>query len=170
MISTCSSVSLRLRAKSGERGIDTARLMGKVSVPHCEFHGRERPEHHRLVEVAKVSDPEHFARQRSEPLPKRQIVLLKRNPPEMIGIDACWGEHRSHGIGNPAWVGAQKFEPFDRAGRPAEEWPRVQEALQRMRPLAADALLASFQLAMDEATEQALGEMIRRDSERGESG
>ena len=62
------------------------------------------------------------------------------------------------------------WEPFDRAGRPADEWPRVQEALQRMRPLAADALLASFQLAMDEATEQALGEMIRRDSERGESG
>ncbi len=59
----------------------------------------------------------------------------------------------------------QIWEPFEKAGRPPEEWSRVQDALQRMRPLAADALLASFQLAMDEATEQAIGEMIRRDLE-----
>ncbi|MBK5111647.1 MAG: MerR family transcriptional regulator [Thermoleophilia bacterium] len=62
------------------------------------------------------------------------------------------------------------WEPFDRAGRPPDEWPRVQDALQRMRPLAADALLASFQLAMDEATEGAIGEMIRRDLETDRSG
>ena len=59
----------------------------------------------------------------------------------------------------------QIWEPFDRAGRPVDEWPRVQDALQRMRPLATDAFLASFQLAMDDATEQAIGEMIRRDRE-----
>ena len=28
------------------------------------------------------------------------------------------------------------WEPFDRAGRPEQEWPRIREALERMRPLA----------------------------------
>ena len=47
------------------------------------------------------------------------------------------------------------WEPFDRAGRPEEDWPTVREALERMRPLASDALLAMFQITMDEATEKA---------------
>lgn len=44
--------------------------------------------------------------------------------------------------------------PFDRAGRPEREWPRMNEALERMRPLAAGALLATFQIAMGEAVEK----------------
>jgi len=47
------------------------------------------------------------------------------------------------------------WEPFDRAGRPEEDWPKVREALDRMRPLASDALVAMFQIAMGEATEKA---------------
>ena len=53
--------------------------------------------------------------------------------------------------------------PFDRAGRPEEDWPKVREALDRMRPLASDALLAMFQVAMGEATEKA-GERTLRDA------
>ena len=47
------------------------------------------------------------------------------------------------------------WEPFDRAGRPEKEWPRIREALERMRPLAAQALTAVFQIAMAEAVERA---------------
>ncbi len=47
------------------------------------------------------------------------------------------------------------WEPFDRAGRPEGDWPKVREALDRMRPLASDALLAVFQIAMGEAVEKA---------------
>ncbi len=47
------------------------------------------------------------------------------------------------------------WEPFDRAGRPEEDWPKVREALDRMRPLASDALLAMFQITMGESTEKA---------------
>jgi DNA-binding transcriptional MerR regulator len=54
------------------------------------------------------------------------------------------------------------WEPFDRAGRPEEDWPKVREALDRMRPLASDALLAMFQIAMGEATEKA-GERTLRE-------
>jgi DNA-binding transcriptional MerR regulator len=47
------------------------------------------------------------------------------------------------------------WEPFDKAGRPEPDWPKVREALDRMRPLACDAVLAMFQIAMGEATEKA---------------
>jgi hypothetical protein len=46
------------------------------------------------------------------------------------------------------------WQPFDRAGRPERDWPRMSEALERMRPLAAGALLATFQIAMGEAVEK----------------
>jgi DNA-binding transcriptional MerR regulator len=56
------------------------------------------------------------------------------------------------------------WEPFDRAGRPEEDWPKVREALERLRPLASEALLAVFQMVMTEATEQAFGETLERPS------
>jgi DNA-binding transcriptional MerR regulator len=46
------------------------------------------------------------------------------------------------------------WQPFERAGRPEGDWPRMSEALERMRPLAAGALLATFQIAMGEAVEK----------------
>lgn len=51
--------------------------------------------------------------------------------------------------------GKEIWEPFDKAGQPEEEWPKVREALDRMRPLASDALLAVFQITMGESTEKA---------------
>jgi DNA-binding transcriptional MerR regulator len=47
------------------------------------------------------------------------------------------------------------WRPFDEAGRPEGDWPKIREALERMRPLAAGALLAMFQIAMNEAIETA---------------
>jgi DNA-binding transcriptional MerR regulator len=59
------------------------------------------------------------------------------------------------------------WEPFDRAGRPEEDWPKVREALERLRPLASGALLAVFQIVMTEATEKALGRALQRDLNDG---
>jgi DNA-binding transcriptional MerR regulator len=53
------------------------------------------------------------------------------------------------------------WEPFDRAGRPEGDWPKVREALDRMRPLASDALLSVFQIAMGEAVERASDRTLR---------
>jgi DNA-binding transcriptional MerR regulator len=53
------------------------------------------------------------------------------------------------------------WQPFDRAGRPEADWPKVREALDRMRPLASDALLAVFQIAMGEAVEKASEQTLR---------
>jgi DNA-binding transcriptional MerR regulator len=54
------------------------------------------------------------------------------------------------------------WKPFERAGRPEEDWPRIREALERLRPLASEALLGIFQLAMSEATEKAFGRALER--------
>ncbi len=53
------------------------------------------------------------------------------------------------------------WQPFDRAGRPEQDWPRINEALERMRPLAAGALHAAFQIAMGEAVEKEGERMLR---------
>ena len=47
------------------------------------------------------------------------------------------------------------WKPFNRAGRPEEDWPKVREALERLRPLASEAVLAIFQQVMSEAVEEA---------------
>jgi DNA-binding transcriptional MerR regulator len=54
------------------------------------------------------------------------------------------------------------WKPFEAAGRPPERWPDVAEALERMRPLAAESVLAAFQLAMSDAVERAFGRELER--------
>ena len=55
----------------------------------------------------------------------------------------------------------QIWEPFDKAGRPDEDWSKVLEALEAMRPLASDGLLAMFQITMGEETERAAERTLR---------
>jgi DNA-binding transcriptional MerR regulator len=54
------------------------------------------------------------------------------------------------------------WKPFVAAGRPEDQWPGVREALERLRPLASDAVLASFQRAMTSAVEKAFGKELER--------
>jgi DNA-binding transcriptional MerR regulator len=58
------------------------------------------------------------------------------------------------------------WKPFEDQGRPEHDLPRVREAVERLRPLASDALLAVFQLAMTDAVEQRVGRELER-LERG---
>jgi DNA-binding transcriptional MerR regulator len=60
----------------------------------------------------------------------------------------------------------QVWRPFDAAGRPAERWPEVLEALERLRPLAAESLLAMFQLAMTDHVDEAVGAQLALQSQR----
>jgi DNA-binding transcriptional MerR regulator len=53
---------------------------------------------------------------------------------------------------------------FESRGAPAEEWPRVRQALDRLRPLASDALAAAFHQTMKAAVEDAFGREIERRS------
>jgi sugar phosphate isomerase/epimerase len=58
------------------------------------------------------------------------------------------------------------WRPFEQAGEPREEWPRVHEALARLRPLAGESLLAVFQIAMADAVEAALSDELAAINER----
>ena len=62
----------------------------------------------------------------------------------------------------------QVWRPFEEAGRPEERWPEVVEAIERLRPLAAESLLGFFELAMTEAVENAFGKQLER--VRGDAG
>ncbi len=82
-------------------------------------------------------------------------------------------------LGKPARSAARRFVrlyleevwgPFERAGYPDEGWPAVREGVERLRPLAAEALLAVFEPTMTQAVEQAFGreaEKLRKRSGRG---
>jgi DNA-binding transcriptional MerR regulator len=54
------------------------------------------------------------------------------------------------------------WKPFEAAGRPEERWQEVSEALERLRPLAVESLVAVFGLAMDDATERTFGRQLER--------
>jgi len=60
----------------------------------------------------------------------------------------------------------QVWKPFDAEGRPEERWPEVREALERLRPLASEALLSVFQIAMSDAVDRAFGREMERDTKR----
>ena len=60
----------------------------------------------------------------------------------------------------------QVWRPFQRADMPAERWPEIDDSIERLRPLAADALLAIFNRRMKSQIEAAFGELTQRLSER----
>ncbi|MGI8609845.1 MAG: MerR family transcriptional regulator [Candidatus Dormibacteria bacterium] len=52
------------------------------------------------------------------------------------------------------------WKPFHEAGRPDEEWPRVHDALQRLRPIATQVLLAAFGQSMSRGVDAAFGKAL----------
>lgn len=58
------------------------------------------------------------------------------------------------------------WKPFDQAGRPEEGWDDLIEAIGRLRPLAFDALNATFRLSLTTEIEKAFGEVLERRQKR----
>ena len=56
----------------------------------------------------------------------------------------------------------QVWKPFEDQGRPERDLPAVRDALERLRPLASDALLAMFQIVMTEAVEERIPREVER--------
>jgi DNA-binding transcriptional MerR regulator len=54
------------------------------------------------------------------------------------------------------------WKPFDDAGRPEEGWEEIIAAIGRLRPLAFDALNATFRLSLTTEIETAFGEVLER--------
>jgi DNA-binding transcriptional MerR regulator len=64
----------------------------------------------------------------------------------------------------------QVWKPFEDQGRPETDLPAVRDALERLRPLASDALLAMFQIVMTEAVEDRMGREVERIKRRDGTG
>jgi DNA-binding transcriptional MerR regulator len=59
------------------------------------------------------------------------------------------------------------WQPFAEDGTPDEHWSEVSAALERLRPLASQSLLATFQIAMTEVVERELGRELERMTSKG---
>lgn len=54
------------------------------------------------------------------------------------------------------------WKPFDEAGRPDDGWKEITKSIERLRPLAVEALIADFRLILTEEVEKAFGEALER--------
>jgi DNA-binding transcriptional MerR regulator len=76
---------------------------------------------------------------------------------DVLDIGALLGRHaRAVARAYVELFNERVWRPFEQAGEPKEEWPRVHDALERLRPLAGESLLATFQAEMMRAIEAAL--------------
>ncbi|HEV7918973.1 MAG TPA: hypothetical protein VGO97_05280, partial [Solirubrobacterales bacterium] len=60
--------------------------------------------------------------------------------------------------------------PVEKEGFPAERWPDVLTAIEALRPLAAEVMLAAFKVNMDDAAEDAFGKILTRVAKEGSRG
>jgi hypothetical protein len=57
--------------------------------------------------------------------------------------------------------------PEEKNGLPPESFPKVVTAIEGLRPLAAEVVLAGFKVNMDDAAEEAFGKILTRISKEG---
>jgi DNA-binding transcriptional MerR regulator len=60
------------------------------------------------------------------------------------------------------------WKPFAQADMPSERWPEIEQAVERLRPIASEALIAIFQQRLGTQVEAAFVEIARRLTERGD--
>jgi DNA-binding transcriptional MerR regulator len=58
------------------------------------------------------------------------------------------------------------WKPFDEAGQPEERWEEVTETIERLRPIASEAMLAVFRQTMTAEVEDAFGKVMERQVKR----
>ena len=54
------------------------------------------------------------------------------------------------------------WKPFDREGRPQAQWPEITESIERLRPIATEAVLAVFKQTMTVEVEDAFGKILEQ--------
>jgi hypothetical protein len=58
------------------------------------------------------------------------------------------------------------WEPFEREGQPPEQWDELIGAVESLRPLASEALLAMFKLRMTSQLEDSFGKVVEQQAKR----
>ena len=100
---------------------------------------------------------------RSPRLSRAGAELVSLGIPTERGLDVV-EELRQHADGvAQAFVDLfldEVWKPFEEAGRPEERWPEVLDALERLRPLATEALVGIFQVVMTERVDERFGQVL----------
>jgi hypothetical protein len=58
------------------------------------------------------------------------------------------------------------WKPFDAAGQPDEQWPEITQSIERLRPIAVEALLAVFKQTLGGEIEDAFGKALEEQAKR----
>ena len=58
------------------------------------------------------------------------------------------------------------WKPFNEDGQPNERWPEITETIERLRPLAAEVVLAMFKQTMEVEVEKAFGRALEEQAKR----
>jgi DNA-binding transcriptional MerR regulator len=104
---------------------------------------------------------------RSPRLDRAAIALSELGVPLEAALEIAATLRRSARSAARAYVDLfmrHVWEPFEAAGEPKEDWPKVRAALDRLQPMAGESLLAVFQLVMAEQVERTLEQKL---TERG---
>jgi DNA-binding transcriptional MerR regulator len=126
-------------------------------IRRIERHGFVRPLGDNLWEV------------RSPRLQRAAQELTELGVPLAAGVDVIVGVKRHSEAIATKYVELfldHVWRPFEEAGEPPEEFARVREAVDRLRPSAGEALMSVFQVVMTDAVEAAIEREVLRLGER----
>lgn len=108
--------------------------------------------------------------ERSPRLSEAGIELARLGIPADRGLDTVELIQRHVDAIAAAYVDLfldEVWRPFEAAGRPPERWPEVRDALERLRPLAAQAVVGVLGLAMADRVDEAFGREAARIAAEG---
>jgi DNA-binding transcriptional MerR regulator len=167
----------------GEHGADADRFVGLRQAVSAPFDD-EAPEvltREELVERFGVDDPKLQAKTEklgllvdlgderyeapSPTLLRAAEEVMGMGIPIAAAVDAIEKLSRSSHSGARAFVSLfldELWKPFDQAGRPDEDWPRMIAAIERLRPIAVEAFVATFRLTLTEEVDKAFGQVLER--------
>lgn len=117
----------------------------------------------RAIELGVVRERGDGTLEESPRLARVTSELAQLGIPARAAIEAAEDLKRGAEAVSEVFVGLfldQIWEPFEFDGRPPERWHEILESIERLRPLAAESLLAFFELAMTEAVERAFGSRL----------
>ena len=167
----------------GEHGADADRFVGLRQAVTAPFDD-EAPEvmtREELAERFRVDDPKLLGKATklgllvdlgderyeapSPTLLRAAEEVMNMGIPIGKAVDAIEKLSRSSHSGARAFVSLfldELWKPFDAAGRPEEDWPKMIAAVERLRPIAVDAFVATFRLSLTEEVDKAFGEVLER--------
>jgi DNA-binding transcriptional MerR regulator len=167
----------------GEHGADADRFVGLRQAVTAPFDD-EAPEvmtREELAERFRVDDPKLLAKATklgllvdlgderfeapSPTLLRAAEEVMNMGIPIAAAVEAIEKLSRSSHSGARAFVSLfldELWKPFDQAGRPDEDWPKMIAAIERLRPIAVDAFVATFRLTLTEEVDKAFGEVLER--------